>query len=299
LRLSLRDVVVRKNFLSYFQGGAGCQTIDSEKCFLDGSHTIAYLEINSRPYPEIKQTQLDLNHTGVEIPKHSGPRIRLVSILPNPNYLVPSGSSGRTVPSSSWTEVDQTSKYILEEKSEKLIGLGENDSIQSIHYFSIHQKDLKKGNDEKEGKYIFVQYLDKIKILKQEHNPSSKVFSWRTTSELIFVDFDVDASTINFIRGEDQVYIFAISRYERSILVFKFYPQKTQFKKHSELNLVVKKEARKNTEAIFYSDLTCVELEFRQLYNSHRLVGEPVARCLVYKKNYSLSQTATVLTFTK
>lgn len=147
---------MRKKFLSYFQGGAGCKTNDPEKCFLEGSHTIAYLEINTRPYPEIKQTQLDWDHTGVEIPKHSGPRIRLVSILPNPNYLVPSGSFRRTLPSSSSTKVDQSSKFIVEEKSQKLIGLGENDSIQSIHYFSIRQKNPKKGNDEEEGKYIFV-----------------------------------------------------------------------------------------------------------------------------------------------
>lgn len=82
----LRDIVVNKKYLSYFQGGKDCGDKNTTECFEQASHVIAYLELNLRPYPEIRQSQYDWTNSGIVHPKDASPKIRLFKIRVNPNF---------------------------------------------------------------------------------------------------------------------------------------------------------------------------------------------------------------------
>lgn len=119
-----------------------------------------------------------------------------------------------------------------------------------------------------------------------------------------FLVLEIDPKTVNFVRTKHESYLFALgaqgSPHKFKLLVYKLNPHEAKFETHSEHNLSNMSQAsiEKGTQTIFWSSLSCTELEYRQQQNSPLLVGHPVARCLVHKQNYKLAQTATVLTFT-
>ena len=108
------------------------------------------------------------------------------------------------------------------------------------------------------------------------------------------------------------MYIFGLTKKEDSgnlkqLVTYKFDFNSGKFKKFASLNLAElvsghsngskkAKEAEKTISKM--PDLKCVEIQNRKILNSPKLVGTPIARCLLYKNDLGVPQIASVFTFT-